>query len=228
MHIEIRKEKDKKKYYLAYSYRKEGKTRKIRVYLGEDLSGKQIAGKRKEAEGKIQERLQSVSFIHDPYRTVLAPSEIQELRGLEAKGRIKMVHLGENDWLKFTEAFTYDTNAIEGSTIGGKEVGNILERDKWPDKPKEEISETYGVAEAVAYIRKTKEHVSLELIRELHRIVFKNSKHFTGRFRGRGWRSSSPMGLAMLSTGERLQPRSFLSLKDWWAGIKKTGRNTRH
>lgn len=186
MHIEIRKERDRRKYYLAHSYRKDGKSRKIRVYLGEDLSKKQIAEKRKEAEGRIQGKIESVGFIHDPYRTVLSASEINELNSLEVKGGIKLIHLSENDWRRFTEEFTYDTNAIEGSTIEGKEVANILERDNWPDKPKEEISETYGVAEAVAHIRRTKEHVTLELMRELHRIVFKNSKRFAGRFRERG------------------------------------------
>jgi len=186
MHIEIRKAKGKKKYYLSHSYRKGEKILKIRVYLGEDLSDKQIAEKRKEAEVKIQDRLRSARFIHDPYRTVLTSAELKELRSLEVKGRIRLIHLSENDWLKFSEAFTYDTNAIEGSTIEGKEVANILEKDEWPDKPKEEISETYGVAEAVAYIRKINEHVSLELLKELHRIVFKNSKPFAGRFRERG------------------------------------------
>lgn len=186
MHIEIRKEKDRKKYYLAHSYRKEGKIRKIRAYLGEDLSEEQIASRRKEAEMKIRERLRSAKFIHDPYRTVLSPSEIEELESLEAKGEIRLLHLSEDDWLKFTEAFTYDTNAIEGSTVSGKEVIGILEKNKWPEKPKGDISETYGVAGAVAYIRKTKEHISLELMKELHRIIFENSKPFAGRLRGRG------------------------------------------
>ena len=33
------------------------------------------------------------------------------------------------------------------------------------------------------HIRKTKEHVSIELIKELHKIVFKNSKSFAGELR---------------------------------------------
>ena len=34
MHLEIRKAGKKTKYYLAHSYRKGGKTRKMRIYLG--------------------------------------------------------------------------------------------------------------------------------------------------------------------------------------------------
>jgi Fic family protein len=186
MYIEKRRKEGRIQYYLAHSYRKAGKVRKVRIYLGENLSKKELESKRKLAEKKIKQRLSAAKIIHGPYETALSPAEVEELRTLEAKGRIKMLHLSEGDWLKFTEAFTYDTNAIEGSTVTDKEVVNILEKNKWPEKPKEEISETYGVAEAVKRIRKTKEHISLELIKELHRIVFRNSKPFAGRFRSRG------------------------------------------
>ena len=36
------------------------------------------------------------------------------------------------------------------------------------------------------YIRKTKEHIALNLVRELHKIVFKDSKDFAGNFRVKG------------------------------------------
>ena len=50
----------------------------------------------------------------------------------------------------------------------------------------EDISETYGVAEAVDYIRKTSDHFLLKLIKTLHEIVFRNSKPFAGKFREHG------------------------------------------
>jgi Fic family protein len=61
-----------------------------------------------------------------------------------------------------------------------------LERNLWPNKSKGDISETYGVAEAVKFIRETKEHISLDLIKKLHLLVFRNSKPFAGKFRGKG------------------------------------------
>ncbi|OFZ24513.1 MAG: hypothetical protein A3D92_07790 [Bacteroidetes bacterium RIFCSPHIGHO2_02_FULL_44_7] len=105
---------------------------------------------------------------------------------LSANARMSVIHLSEKDWRQFTEAFTYDTNAIEGSSLDSKEVDEILEKDKWPDKPKGDISETYGVAKAITFIRKTKDPISLKLILSLHRIVFENSKPFAGKFRARG------------------------------------------
>ena len=63
----------------------------------------------------------------------------------------------------------------------------MLKSDKWPaERTRQEIAETYGVAEAVKYLRKTKEHLSVALIQELHRLVFSNSLSYAGNFREKG------------------------------------------
>ena len=187
MHLEIREKNSLKKYYLAHSFRVGGNVRKVRVYLGADLSPEELKLKRKRAETELRKRLEERRAIRDPFIMALSPSDLKELETLEASGELRVLHLSELDWDKFKEAFTYDTNAIEGSLVEAKEVVDILGKRKWPkDRSKEDISETYGVAEAVDYIRKTDEHVSLKLIKELHQIVFKNSKPFAGRFREKG------------------------------------------
>ncbi len=183
MHIEVREEGKRKKYYLAHSFRKGKKVRKIRFYLGADLPKKQLDEKKRHAEKIISERIRQQEVIHDPLRFMLAKEEIAEIKNLKVPADIRIKHLSEEAWEKFTKAFTYDTNAIEGSTITSNEVSDILQKNKLPEKPKPEIAETYGVSEAIKHIRKTKEHLSIDLIRELHRIVFKGSKHFAGEFR---------------------------------------------
>ncbi len=184
MHIEKRKLKKKTKYYLAHTIRIDKKIKKIRVYLG--TNEKEAAKKRQYAEDIIKKRVEAYRRISDPFKTVLTSGELKEIRTLEAKGGIRIKHLDGDGWKKFTKAFTYDTNAIEGSTVTFKEVSDILEKDKWPDRKKWEISETYGVRDAVDHIRKTKTHISLPLIKELHKLTFKNSKSFAGNFRKRG------------------------------------------
>jgi len=186
MHLEIREGEGIKKYYLAHSIRKAGKVRKLRVYLGSNLTETELQRRMGDAKKKLSARVDASRQIPDPFETVLSAEELEELRTLEAKAHIKIAHLSEEDWIKFTEAFTFNTNAIEGSTIDPKEVAEILENDKWPDKSKEDISETYGVAKAIEFIRKTDDHVSLPLILELHRIVFENSKPFAGKLRENG------------------------------------------
>jgi len=187
MYIEVRKDKKRKKYYLAHSFRFNSKIKKIRHYLGYNLSKEQLKNKRNLAEKIINEKIKAYKKIRDPFKTVIFPDELEQLKTLEARGDIKVLHLTEDDWLKFTEMFVYDTNAIEGSTVTLSEVSGILEKNKWPRyKTKWEISETYGLAEAVKYIRKTKTHLSLKLIKKLHEITFKNSKPFAGKFRSKG------------------------------------------
>ena len=186
MNLEVRGVGKRKKYYLAHSYRDKGRVAKVRIFLGTDIPESELGPKMKEAEQKLEEKLAAMKVIRNPYETVLDSKELEKIKKLEPTGRIKLSHLSEDDWLKFTEAFSYDTNAIEGSAILKKEVKNILEEGKWPDKSATEISETMGVAEAVAFIRKTREEISLNLIKELHKTVFKNSNTFSGRFRSEG------------------------------------------
>lgn len=186
MHLEVRKAGKRKKYFLAHSFRDKGKVRKIRRYLGADLKKEKLDSLKKTAERAIFEQLESYKRISDPLLAALSKTELEEIETLVAIGDVRIEHLSDKDWTRFTELFTYDTNAIEGSTVTQSEVAGILKKNIWPDKSKDEISETYGVSEAIKYIRKTKEHLSIELIKELHRIVFKNSKPFAGRFREEG------------------------------------------
>jgi fido (protein-threonine AMPylation protein) len=187
MHIEIRKQGKRKLYYLAHSFRDGGKVRKARKYLGANLTEERIEKLREPAEKALREQIKAYSRIRDPLHTVLSPKEQEALKTMISEGKIEIKHLSEEDWKRFIEAFTYDTNAIEGSTVTASEVRGILNKNKWPMKrSKEEISETHGVAEAVEYVRKTRNHISLKLIKKLHGLVFKNSKTFAGEFRGKG------------------------------------------
>ena len=76
---------------------------------------------------------------------------------------------------------------IEGASISKRQVSGILRNDKLPANIEEwEIHETYGVADALKYLRDTRSHFSLKLVTDLHNIVFKNSKSFAGKLRSKG------------------------------------------
>lgn len=185
MNIEKRRQGKKTKYYFAHSLRMGGKVKKLRVYLG--VSKKEMDKNLPNAKKIMTYRIDALKTINNPLKHVLKPHEREMIENLIAKNDIKIHHLNEHDWKTFAEAFAYDTNAIEGSTVTSKEVRNILGENEWPeDRKKWEVSETYGVDEAIKYIRNTKEHISLPLIKELHRIVFKNSKPFAGKLRKKG------------------------------------------
>jgi len=183
MHVEKRRHGGRVKFYAAKSTRDGKKVRKTRVYLGQDLTDEQIKLRLYPAQMKLEEQLRTKRVLGDPFVKKISPAAFDKYEKIAVALPIRVDHLTPKDWLKFTEDFTYDTNAIEGSTLAHSEVENILEKDRWPDKPKEEISETYGVARAIEYVRKTKTHVSIKLIKELHSIVFRNSKAYAGQLR---------------------------------------------
>ena len=185
MHVEKRRAGKKTKYYLAHALRDGKKVKKIRVYLGTDIEA--VRNKRPSAEQVIRERIKAYEVISDPFRHALNTREIEEIKSLEAKGAISIRRLSENDLKTFIESFVYDTNAIEGSSVTFTEVKDILEKQKWPkEREKWEIWETYGVKDAIQLIRSTKKHLSLGLIKELHKTCFRNSKPFAGKFREKG------------------------------------------
>lgn len=186
MHVEKRKIQGKIKYYLAHSYREGSKVHKFRKYLGQDLIKEKLKERKGIAEKLILEEIHKYNLIKDPLKFELSNEEIESIRKIEAEIPLKIRHLSEHDWMVFSEIFTYNTNAIEGSILNQKEVIDLLENDKWPEKSKEDIAETYGVDEAVKFIRETKEHISIELIKKIHKIVFKNSKSFAGKLRKKG------------------------------------------
>jgi len=187
MYLEQRKTKNGVKYYLAHSFREGGKVHKIRVYLGSNIEAHVLETRKAKASELLSQQLNSYKIIRSPLNYKFSKRERDLVEKLKDRAKLKVIHLTEKDWGRFTELFTYNTNAIEGSTITQNEVLDLLEHNKWPHtKPKEDISETYGVVEAVKFIRKTKEHLSLDLMLELHRIIFSNSKSFAGQFRKKG------------------------------------------
>jgi len=187
MYLEKRKTKSGMKYYLAHSFREGGKVQKVRVYLGSNITPDVIESRKAKAAELLGQQLNSFKIIRSPLQYKFTKREKDMVQKLKRRARLKITHLTEKDWGRFTELFTYNTNAIEGSTITQDEVLDLLGKNKWPyTKPKEDISETYGVVEAIKLIRKIKEHISLPLMLELHRIIFSNSKSFAGQFRKKG------------------------------------------
>ena len=176
MNIEVRKQGRKFKYYLAHSFREGRKVKKIRRFLGVNLSKKDLEILKKRAEEIIKQQIESYVFIKNALKEELSERELSYLKNLESKYPIKKIKFSEDKWRLFSELFTYDTNAIEGSLASKKDVRDILEKDKWPAYlPLRDIAETYGVNDAIEFIKETKEQLSLNLIKKLHKIIFKNS-----------------------------------------------------
>lgn len=187
MHIEKRKIGKKIKYYLSHSFREGSKVHKIRKFLGLDLNKTILDERINKAKELILEEIEKYNLIKDPLQFKLSEKDLAFIMKIEREIPVKINRLSEKQWTHFSELFTYNTNAIEGSELNSLEVKEILEEDKWPkEKSKQDIAEAYGVSEAIKYIRETKEALSIELIKKIHQIVFKNSKSFAGQLRKSG------------------------------------------
>ena len=187
MHIEKRKVGKRIKYYLGHSFREGSKVHKIRKFLGVNLEKTTLDDRVEKAKVLIFEEIEKYNLIKDPLQFELSEKDLEFVKKIEKEIPVLISHLSEQQWLQFSELFTFNTNAIEGSELNSKEVKQVLEEDKWPEeKSKYDIAETYGVSEAVKYIRETKEELSIELIKKIHQIVFKNSKKIAGQFRKAG------------------------------------------
>ena len=176
MYVEKRKAGKKAKYYLVHSYREKKKVRKIRKYLGQNLGKEELEVVKRVAKQQVLELVREVST--EVFLFTLTKKQVETLNKRDKKIRIS--HFDQREWQRFTEEFVYSTNAIEGSTVQLEEVPEILRRQKVSGA---EDLETKGVARAVDYIRETKEDVSADLLRMLHKICFEGSKDFAGQLR---------------------------------------------
>ncbi len=183
MFLEKRKAGKRTKYYVVHSFRDGKKVVKLRRYIGTDLPPEKLRKAREKAESFIRAQLREYREIRNPLTQTLSDTEIEQIKKLQHK--IRIYHLDERQWQRFTQAFSYDTNAIEGSTVTRKEVTAIME-GKTPDKGSDEIAETRNVVAAVKHIRKTENLLSLALIKKIHWICFKDTKDFAGKFREKG------------------------------------------
>lgn len=120
MFIETRKKGKNVKYYLVHSYRIGDRVKRISGYLGSNLTKDRLEQLSKRAEKIILKQIQEKNLLEFE----LSKEEIENYKKLDFK--IKVGHLQKLDWKKFTEIFTYNTNAIEGSTIDLKGVKNLI------------------------------------------------------------------------------------------------------
>src|SRR4030042_1183088 len=155
----IKRKKGKTRYlYLQHSFRKDGKVITKERYLGkrvpdniEEIKAKLML----EAKEALSEKLEKIrSRFQKEWRRYPESAKEKELQELAI-------------------AFTYNTNAIEGSTITLEEARLILEDKVAPNKPLKHIRETESHAAAFLQMLKTEEKLSEKLILEWHENIFR-------------------------------------------------------
>ena len=169
MRIIKRRKRNTEYFYLQHSFRKKGKVVTREVYLGKQVPEdiEEIKAKlMREAREPLTEKLEKIknSFQKEwkRYPESAKEKELQEI----------------------AVAFTYNTNAIEGSTITLEEARLILEDKVAPNKPLKDIKETENHAKVFSEMIETKEKISEKLLLKWHKEIFEETKpDIAGLFR---------------------------------------------
>ena len=156
-------------FYLQHSFRKDGKVITKELYLGK----------------KIPENIEEIKakLMHEPHEAM--SEKLEKIRNNFQKEWKRVPQSAkEKDLQEIAIAFTYNTNAIEGSTITLEETRLILEDKVAPSKPIRDIRETESHAAAFLQMLKTEENLSEKLLLEWHENIFRETKpDIAGKFR---------------------------------------------
>ena len=175
-------------FYLRHTYRKDGKIVTKERYLGKEIP-KNIE------EIKQELRQESQKVLYDKLEKIRASFQLEWKRLPESARR------RENEEIAI--AFTYNTNAIEGSTITLEETREILVEQIAPNKPLKDIRETEAHAKvflkmldnlnsassrtgkiAGSQFFHKREKISKELLLKWHKEIFGETKpDIAGRYR---------------------------------------------
>ena len=165
VYIEERKIGSNTYYYLVKTIREGNHTwRKERKYFSI----------RKPSDKDIEDFSKGADTVATKY---LSKYQLDFLIGLKLKYKHYLNKLTEHDFIQFEDAtitsFTYNTNAIEGSTLSLHETGIILNENITP--PGKDLREVYGalnIKEAYYYM-KTMKDITENSIKKSHSIVMK-------------------------------------------------------
>jgi Fic family protein len=166
----IKRRKGRNEYfYLQHSFRKDGKVITKELYLG-----KQIPSNIEEMKAKLmRESHQALSEKLEKIR-----------RNFQVEWKNTPESAKEKNLQELAIAFTYNTNAIEGSTITLEEARLIVEDKVAPNKALRDIRETESHATVFLQMLKEKEEVSSTLLLKWHKEIFKETKpDIAGTFR---------------------------------------------
>lgn len=166
----IKRRKGKTEYfYLQHSFRKDGKVITKELYLG-----KKIPDNIEEIKSKL---------MHESHKA-LDEKLLRIRNNFQREWKKVPPSAKEKELQEIAIAFTYNTNAIEGSTITLEEARLILEDGVAPNKPIRDIRETESHATVFLQMLKAKEKLSEKMLLEWHRNIFGDTKpDLAGRFR---------------------------------------------
>ena len=169
MRLLKRKSGSKEYWYLQHSFRKKGKVVTKEKYLGEKIP---------EDIDKIKE-----AFKKEVKQDVYKKLEIIKKNFKAEWGKIPE-SARKRELKEISIAFTYNTNAIEGSTITLEETREIIQDKVAPNKSLRDIRETEAHSKVFLQMLEKKERLTHELLVKWHTEIFNETKpDIAGQYR---------------------------------------------
>ncbi|MBU2100102.1 Fic family protein, partial [Candidatus Micrarchaeota archaeon] len=214
--VEERKKGKRIQYYLVKTFREKGKVKKKSIFLGTDLDSTQLEKLKEDA---------TIELGEIDFGKVLNKKEIEEFEEIKNKLNKEIESFApESFYQHFLTEYTYDSNAIEGSSLTLEETNNVLFEEISPkNKPLKHVQEAKNHKKAYDYVMGLEEEkLSQDLICEIQKTVVENTlsehlKKFEGKLRGVNVRVGLHIAPPYYSV-----PRKLGSLIKWFnANYKK-------
>jgi len=167
-------------FYLVKNVRLNGNFKKFRIYIGKGKINKEELQKLKLKYTKILDgRIRTYLISKDPLLKLLSDEQIKDLEKVKELYKKSYAGLPEEVKTKHHEdfliRFTYDTNAIEGSTVTLNETKLILlDKIAPPNRTLREVREIENHEKAFGYVFNYKNDISKQFILKIHRILTNN------------------------------------------------------
>lgn len=157
-------------YYLSNSFRKEGIVVNRKKYLGKKIPEDVEQLKEKFLEQCLHEHI----FIK---LKTIQRNHAKEWKTLPESIKKKRL-------IQLSIDFTYNSNAIEGSTITKKETEDIIEYHLSPAKPIADVQETIAHSKVFFHVLQEKKELSESLLVQWHQDLFQQTKpDIAGKYR---------------------------------------------
>ena len=160
---------EKEYYYLEHSIRKGNKIVKKEKYLGISIP-------------------KDIDKIKDNFLRELKLDLYKKLEKIrkhfQEEWKRLPASIKEKELENISISFTYNTNAIEGSTITLEETKEIIHDKTAPNKPLRDIKETENHSKVFLEMLKKKDKITNKLLLKWHKDIFGETKSdISGRFR---------------------------------------------
>ncbi len=169
MRVITRKKGNIEYFYLQHSFRK----------------GKGVITREKYIGKKIPQDIEKIkSQLENEYKKELYKKFEKIKKNFQKEWKTYPKSIQEKEKEEIAIAFTYNTNAIEGSKITLEETREIVQDKIAPNKPLREIKETEAHYKVFLGILNKKKEISISLLLKWHKEIFKETKEdIAGKFR---------------------------------------------